>query len=140
MLIGDVIPLWTADEARGRVHNVCVCECVPTPPNSYQTFLCRPLTQFQMYDTYFSRCCAKIAIFGGKLTQIYFKVQSGWGAFILGHESARCSVHVNVQLWVKVEAACALPPLPPLPHYRLVAFTWSKSPLCLFRLLSHHFS
>lgn len=56
------------------------------------------------------------------------------GAFILGHESGWCSVHVNVQLLGKGgDSLC--PPIIVCSHLR-----GSKGPLCLFGLLSHHFS
>lgn len=67
------------------------------------------LARFKIYDIFYNSRCAKIADFGGKLTWTS-KFHLAGGAFILGHESGRCSVHVNVQLLGKVGTAC-VPPL-----------------------------
>lgn len=93
------------------------------------------LARFKIYDIFYNSRCAKIADFGGKLTCTDFKVPFGrGGAFLLGHESGRCSVHVNVQLLGKGgDSLC--PPIIVCSHLR-----GSKGPLCLFGLLSHHFS
>lgn len=91
------------------------------------------LARFKIYDIFYNSRCAKIADFGGKLTWTS-KFHLAGGAFILGHESGRCSVHVNVQLLGKGgDSLC--PPIIVCSHLR-----GSKGPLCLFGLLSHHFS
>lgn len=151
MLIGDVIPLWKIDEAWGRELNVRLnvwCRrrsrrwrwkrmlgaqksriSTPHPPTPRRA---RRDLKFMTYFT--TGAVLELQTLAVNWPARTSKFHLAGGAFILGHESGWCSVHVNVQLLGKGgDSLC--PPIIVCSHLR-----GSKGPLCLFGLLSHHFS